>query len=361
MIIREPLAVPDLGEKEFAYLKDAFSSTWISSRGKYIDNFEKAFSKYCGTRYGVAVTNGTAALHIALVALGIGKGDEVILPDLTFAATINVVLHSNATPVIVDIERDSWCIDPREIEKAITPRTKAIIPVHLYGQPCDMSAIVPIARKHSLFVIEDCAEAHGAKFDGKRVGSWGDIGCFSFYGNKVITTGEGGMCVTNSKEFNKKLRLFRDHGMDQTKKYWHHVIGYNYRMTNLAAAIGLGQLERIDGILDEKWKIEEAYQRHLAKINHIEFQKKLSKREKITWLVSILIKNGLRDRYEARLRKLGFDARHFFYPLSRMEIYKPYVFSSRYSREIARQGLLLPTHRRPDQKMLKTISKVLTA
>lgn len=359
MMIREPLAVPHLGEKEFAYLKDAFSSTWISSQGKYIDGFEKGFSEYCGVGYGVAVTNGTAALHLALVALGIGKGDEVILPDLTFAATINVVLHSNARPVIVDVERESWCVDPRQIEKAITPRTKAIIPVHLYGQPCDMSAIMAIAKKHSLFVIEDCAEAHGATFGGKKVGSFGDIGCFSFYGNKVITTGEGGMCVTGSKTLNKRLRLLRDHGMDQAKKYWHRVIGYNYRMTNLAAAIGVGQLERIEGILEERKKIEETYQSYLSKIKHIEFQKKMLKREKITWLVSILIKNGQRERYQARLRELGFDARHFFYPLSRMEIYKRYVFSSRHSREIADEGLLLPTHRQPDERMLSAIYKVL--
>ena len=193
-----PVAIPNLGGNEFKYLADAFFSTWISSTGCYIDKFEDKFSSYSDCEYGVTVSNGTTALHLSLVVLGIGKGDEVIIPDLTFAATINAVLHANATPVIVDIEQKSWCIDPKEIEKSITSKTKAIIPVHLYGQVCDMDSIMSLAKKYNLKVIEDCAEAHGAMFKGNKVGSFGDIGCFSFYGNKVITTGEGGMCVTNS-------------------------------------------------------------------------------------------------------------------------------------------------------------------
>ena len=243
-----PVAIPNLNGNEFKYLTDAFLSTWISSSGKYIDKFESEFSSYSDCTYGVTVSNGTVALHLALVALGISEGDEVIIPDLTFAATINAVLHANATPVIVDIGKDSWCISPDEIKKAITSKTKAIIPVHLYGQPCDMGAIMKIAKKYNLKVIEDCAEAHGAMYGDKKVGSFGDIGCFSFYGNKVITTGEGGMCTTNNSELNNKMRILRDHGMSATKRYWHDIVGYNYRMTNLQAAIGLAQLERIEDI-----------------------------------------------------------------------------------------------------------------
>lgn len=193
---RIPVASPSLMGNEYSYLTDAFLSTWISSTGQYITRFEREFSEFCNRKHGVAVSNGTAALHLALVALGIGPGDEVIVPDFTFAASANAVLHSGAKPVLVDVNLEYWTIDPSEVEKAITPRTKAIMPVHIYGQPCDMNAIMKIAKKHRLFVVEDCAEAHGAEFNGKKVGSFGDVGCFSFFANKVITTGEGGMCVT---------------------------------------------------------------------------------------------------------------------------------------------------------------------
>ena len=233
------LAQPQLSGNEYKYLMDAFLSTWISSIGSYISRFEETFSNYCGVKYGIATSNGTTALHLALSALDIGSGDEVIVPDITFAATINAVLYTGAVPVIVDVEEDSWCIDPDEIEKAITPKTKAIIPVHIYGQPCNMDAICAIARKNNLYIIEDCAEAHGAEWKNGKVGSFGIISCFSFFGNKVITTGEGGMCITDSIELNEKMRILRDHGMSRKKKYYHEVIGFNYRMTNLQAAIGL--------------------------------------------------------------------------------------------------------------------------
>ena len=229
-------------------------------------SLKNEFAEYSDCAHGAAVSNGTVALHLALVALGIGEGDEVIVPDLTYAATINTVLHANATPVIVDVEESSWCIDPIQIEKAITRRTKAIIPVHLYGQACDMEAIMKIAKKYKLRVIEDCAEAHGAMFNEKKVGSFGDVGCFSFFGNKVITTGEGGMCVTNDTNLNERMRILRDHGMSKTKRYWHEVIGYNYRMTNLQAAIGLAQLERIEKIHNNRREYENNYKDSLP--NH---------------------------------------------------------------------------------------------
>ena len=276
-----PVAIPNLNGNEFKYLTDAFMSTWISSSGEYIGRFENEFSSYSDCTHGVACSNGTVAIHLALIALGIGEGDEVIVPDLTFAATINTVLHANATPVIVDVEENSWCIDPKEIEKAITPKTKAIIPVHIYGQACEMDAIMKIAKKYNLKVIEDCAEAHGAMFGGKKVGSFGDIGCFSFYGNKVITTGEGGMCVTNSPELDEKMRVLRDHGMSKTKRYWHDVIGYNYRMTNLQAAIGLAQLERIEEIHKNRKMYEENYKEILDSKNFT-FQQDIENRTRIT-------------------------------------------------------------------------------
>lgn len=309
-----PLVAPNLKGNEFKYLVDAFLSSWISSSGHYIERFENNFAGYCECKHGVAVSNGTAALHLALLACGIGPEDEVIVPDLTFASPVNMVIHSSAKPVIVDVEPDSWCIDPDEIEKAITSKTKAIIIVHLYGQACDMNRIMAIAKKHKLFVIEDCAEAHGAVYAGKKVGSFGAVGCFSFFGNKVITTGEGGMCVTNSQEMNEKMRVLRDHGMNRNKKYWHDVVGFNYRMTNLQAAIGVAQLERIGDVLKERADVEKRYRKLLEEFDFIEFQKDgLFKRNKITWLVSVLINDGKRDHYLEQMKKNGIDARPFFF------------------------------------------------
>lgn len=341
-----PVAIPNLNGNEFKYLTDAFMSTWISSSGEYIVRFEEEFSKYSDCKYGVAVSNGTVALHLALVVLGIGEGDEVIVPDLTFAATINTVLHAGATPVIVDVEEDSWCIDPKAIERAITPKTKAIVPVHLYGQSCDMATIMEIAKQYNLKVIEDCAEAHGAMFDGKKVGSFGDIGCFSFYGNKVITTGEGGMCTTNNEELNSKIRVLRDHGMSKTKRYWHDVVGYNYRLTNLQAAIGVAQLERIDNIHTNRRQYENSYKEVLKDTKSFTFQKDLPNRQRITWLVSILLDDSIdRDSYILKLKNHGIDARPFFYPLSDMEIYAKYCKEdTKISHKLSKIGLNLPTY-----------------
>jgi perosamine synthetase len=340
-----PVAMPNLNGNEFKYLTDAFMSSWISSGGEYTDRFEKSFSNYCETRYGVSCSNGTVAIHLALLSLGIGDGDEVIIPDLTFAATINTVLHANATPVIVDVENKSWCIDPEEIEKAITLKTKAIIPVHIYGQSCNMGAIMEIAKKYNLKVIEDCAEAHGARYDGKKVGSFGDIGCFSFYGNKVITTGEGGMCVTNNPDLDKSMRVLRDHGMSRTKKYWHDVVGYNYRLTNIQAAIGLAQLERIEDIHANRRKYEEGYKSILDN-DKFTFQYDLEKHERITWLVSILLDESIdRSKYIQKLKEKGVDVRPFFYPLSDMCIYRSYCKNETpVTHNISKAGLNFPTY-----------------
>lgn len=341
---RVPMSEPDLYGEELRYVLKAFLSTWISSTGEYIQKFEEEFSRFCDTRYGIATSNGTTALHLALVALGIGKGDEVIVPDLTFAASINTIIHAGATPVIVDIEKDHWTIDPHEIEKAITSRTRAIMPVHIYGQPCNMDAIMKIARKHRLFVVEDAAEAHGAQFGKRTVGSFGDVGCFSFYANKVITTGEGGMCVTNSKKLHDKMKLLRDHGMSKKKKYWHDEAGFNYRMTNIQAAIGCAQLERIEATLARNQRLNKRYEELLSDLGCLEFQKTVAPRTRITWLVSALLTNGKRDLFLRKLLENNVDARPFFYPLSTMPLYKKYTFSNANSLAVSRQGISLPTN-----------------
>tara|TARA_R110002072_G_scaffold83029_6_gene188737 strand:+ start:1247 stop:2662 length:1416 start_codon:yes stop_codon:yes gene_type:complete len=350
-----PVAEPSLDNRELEYLLDAFSSTWISSRGKYIDSFEENFSKYCTTKHGVAVSNGTVAIHLALVALGIKEGDEVIVPDLTFAATINAVLHANATPVIVDVEKDSWTIDPIEIRRAITSKTKAIIPVHVYGQPCKMDEIMLIAKEHNLKVIEDCAEAHGAEYKGQRVGSFGDISTFSFFANKIITTGEGGMCMTNSSELDDKMRVLRDHGMSKEKRYWHIELGFNYRMTNLQAAIGCAQLEKIESILERNDKIEQSYIEHLDSLNIIQWQKTFSDRKKVVWLMCCT--SAYRDQIKQALVDNGIDVRPFFYCLSEMPLYSKYTFSSKNAREISKIGMNLPTVNNVDYQKVQEILK----
>ena len=244
-----PIAEPLLEEEELNNVMEAVKSGWISSKGKFIPEFEENFARYCGVKHSVATSNGTVALHLALATLGIKEGDEVIVPTLTFIATANAVRYTGAKPVFVDSNPDYWCIDPEKIEGAITPKTRAIIPVHLYGHPCDMEAIMAVAKKHDLYVIEDAAEAHGAEHKGRKVGSFGDIACFSFYGNKIITTGEGGMCLTDDEILAERMRILRDHGMNPGKRYWHDIVGFNYRMTNMQAAIGVAQLEKIDRVI----------------------------------------------------------------------------------------------------------------
>lgn len=348
-----PIAAPNLSGNELNYVTDAILSTWISSTGSYINRFEESFADYCGVNHGVAVSNGTVALHLALVALGIGAGDEVIIPDLTFAATANAVLLSGATPVIVDVELESWCIDSTEIKKAITSRTKAVIPVHVYGQPCDINEIMHIANDNNLFVIEDAAEAHGAEYKGKKVGSFGHISCFSFFANKIITTGEGGMCLTNDDALNEKMRKLRDHGMNKEKKYWHDEVGFNYRMTNIQAAVGCAQLEQIDEILENRNQLEKSYKKVLS--DSIDWQPNLEGRKKVVWLVAGLSKKD-RDSVIKKFKDNSIDMRPFFYPLSEMPIFSKYKFGhQKNSYELSRKGINLPTIDQVDLQKIKSI------
>lgn len=356
-----PIAEPELGEAELRNLVDAYASTWISSIGKYISAFEEKFSAYCGMQYGVSTSNGTTALHLALAALGIGPGDEVIVPDITFASTVNAVLYVGATPVIVDIERDSWCIDPVAMEAAITSRTRAVIPVHIYGQACDMSAIMALAKKHHLYVVEDCAEAHGAEYNGQRVGSFGIINCFSFFGNKVITSGEGGMCLTNDPSLNEKMRVLRDHGMNKKFKYYHDAVGFNYRMTNMQAAIGLAQLENIDHKLAWRSALEMQYAKETKDIPGFHLQTNdLPNRKKVTWLVTAYLDDAdKREPLMAAMREARIDARPFFIPLDKMDVYKPYAKACPVSHDMSLRGFNLPTSARIRTQEMKRIMQVL--
>lgn len=320
-----PVTAPSLGEKELQYVIECVLTGWISSGGKFVTRFEEVFAAFCDTRYGIATSSGTAALHLALLALGIGPGDEVIVPTLTFVATANAVSYTGARPVFVDSELGTWNMDPNEVAGAITPRTRVIIPVHLYGHPVDMDPVLEIAEHYGLPVIEDAAEAHGARYKGRCVGGIGDLGVFSFYGNKIITTGEGGMVTTNRADLADKLRLLRNHGMSRERRYWHPVLGYNYRLTNLQAAVGVAQMEKVDVILANKQRIARAYTAGLQEVPGISLPPRAAWADNVYWLYSILVEPGVfgrtRDELMACLREEGIETRPLFLPVHTQPTY----------------------------------------
>ena len=261
---RISIANPVFNGNEKKYLNECIDTGWISANGRFVEEFEKTFAELCGCKYAVACSNGTVTLHLILVAMGIGPGDEVIMPDLTYIATANSVRYVGATPIFVDSEIETFNIDVTKIEEKITERTKAIMPVHLYGLPSQMDEIMKIAKKYNLLVIEDAAEAHASKFNNQTAGSFGDAASFSFFGNKIITCGEGGMITTNDEALYKKLKLLRGQAVSPEKKYWHIDVGYNYRMTNMQAAIGLAQLENIEWHIGERKRVAELYEKYLG-------------------------------------------------------------------------------------------------
>jgi perosamine synthetase len=340
------ISQPSISQKEIDYVTEAVKSTWISSIGKYIDQFEREFAKFCGSKYGICVSNGTVAIHLALLGYNIGEGDEVIIPDLSFVATANAVLHAGAKPVFIDIDPYNLCMDPDKIEAAITPRTKAIMPVHLYGHPCDMKRIMEIAKKYKLIVIEDAAEAHGAQAYGKTVGSWGNCATFSFYGNKNITTGEGGIITTDDYDFNLRCRYLRDHAMSKEKRYWHTEVGYNYRMTNIQAALGCAQLERIEELMEKRRHLYAWYNERLKGVTGLQLNKTNDWASNSYWLICMEY-NGWkteadRDKFIENLRASGVDSRPFFYPMSDM----PYLTADAdtpVTHEVYKRGINLPT------------------
>ena len=344
--VRLPVAEPSLGEKELLYVTECILTGWVSSAGKFVTRFEEMFAEFCSTCYAVATSKGTTALHLALLSLGIGPGDEVIVPTLTFIATANAVTYTGARPVFVDSELETWNIDPKLIEPAITPRTKAIIVVHLYGHPADMDPIMEIAACHNLAVIEDAAEAHGACYKGRRVGGIGDIGTFSFYGNKIITTGEGGMLVTNRADLAEQVRMLRDHGMSPERRYWHPVLGYNYRMTNLQAALGVAQMERIEAILATKRLIAQTYTDALCNVCGLTLPPKAAWAESVCWLYSVLIDEkafGMgRDALMATLKDYAMETRPLFLPVHTQPIYSTGQHLP-IAEQLAAQGLSLPS------------------
>jgi perosamine synthetase len=339
-----PIAEPLFAGNELKYVSDCVSTGWISSIGKYIRLFEEEFSKFIGTKYGIATSNGTTALHLALVTYGIGRDHEVIVPTLSFIATANCVAYTGAKPVFVDSEPNTWNIDPEKIKEKITDRTKAIIPVHLYGHPADMKPIMDLAEDHSLIVIEDAAEAHGADYRERKVGGSGDVGCFSFFGNKIITTGEGGMITTDNEEIAKKAMMLRDHGMSKEKRYWHPQIGYNYRMTNMQGAVGLAQTEKIHDYIEIRRKNAGIYNSYLKGIPNITTPPEMEWARNVYWMYSILVDKIPRDELAKILKEKNIDTRPLFYPIHTQP---PYADQNKdeflVAQDLSRRGLSLPS------------------
>ena len=354
--------MPTLLGNEKRYVTDCIETGWISSIGKYISAFEEQFASFCNVPYAVACNNGTTALHLALLAHGVGSGDEVIVPTLTYVATANAVRYCNAQPVFIDSEPCTMNLDPAKLEQAISPRTKGIVVVHLYGHPVDMDPVLEIARRHNLFVIEDAAEAHGARYKGRIAGSLADMATFSFFGNKIITTGEGGMITTGSKELADKVRLFRGQGMDPARRYWFPVIGYNYRMTNIQAALGLAQLENIQEHLGMRRKVAQWYDRHLARVDRfVQRPVELEWARHAFWIYTILLREEVpltNDEFRDKLAQRGVDTRPVFYP---MHTLPPHADGQQYpvAEALSARGVNLPTHGQLTESDVEYISNVL--
>jgi len=338
-----PIYEPWLGGNEKKYVNECLDTNWISSKGKFIQQFEENFANYIGIKYATGISNGTTALHLAIEALGICEGDEVIVPTFTYIASVSSILYTGATPVFVDSLASTWQMDPDDIRKKITPRTKAIMAVHLYGHPCEMDEICKIADEYKLFLIEDCAEAFGSKYKNKFIGTFGNISAFSFYGNKTITTGEGGMLVTNDFYLYDKAYHLKMHGVSRDREYWHDVIGYNYRMTNICAAIGLAQLEKADEHIRLKRELAERYNKLLKGLPvtpHFEEKNVFH----TYWMYSILT-DSVKTRNSLRefLKQEEIETRPTFYPVHTMPMFSHQYHKFPVAEDIAIRGINLPS------------------
>jgi perosamine synthetase len=320
-----PVATPQLGQHEMDYVNEALGAGAISGNaGLFLERFEKGFASYCACAHGIATSSGTTALHLVLAALGIGPGDEVLVSTLTNMATFFAVLYQGATPVPVDIEPDTWNLDPRLLGDLITPRTKAVLVVHLYGHPADMDPILDVARAHSLYVIEDAAEAHGALYKGRKVGSLGHVGCFSFYSNKILTTGEGGMMTTNDPAIAERARSLRNLAYGVKEKFMHAGVGFNYRMTNLQAALGCAQLEKIEDVIEGKRRVARRYSELLANLEHIRLPVEKPYAKNVYWMYHVVLEDSLahlREAVMAKLQEWGIETRPCFVPYNLQQIF----------------------------------------
>ena len=337
------VAEPDIGQLELKYVSEAVKKGELSAMGEFVGKFEDAFAEFCEVPYASACMNGTVALHLALLGAGICPGDEVIVPALTYVSTANAVVHAGGIPIFVDIHPEHWGIDPSEVTKKITPKTKAIIAVHLYGHPADMDPLLSICAERGITLIEDAAEAHGARYKGRRVGGIAPISTFSFFGNKILTCGEGGMVTCHNKDIKEKINVFKNHGNDPEKRYQHQVIGYNYRMTNVQAAIGLAQVENSESLLIKKAKIAKKYETGLRGLP-CSMQPKAKWATPVNWMNCLVLEDGALSvaQLQKELYKLGIETRPFFVPIPKLPIYDD-VGRYPVAEQLAENGINLPS------------------
>lgn len=361
-----PVNEPLIAKNALSFVSDCIKTGWISSVGSYIQRFEQEFAKFQEVKYAVTTTSGTASLHLALAALGIGKGDEVILPDHTMFACAAAIIYTGAKPIPVDVERTTWNIDVSLVEKKITKKTRAIMPVHIYGHPVDMTPLLRLAKKYKLFVIEDAAESCGGEYKGKKVGSLGDISCFSFYANKIITTGEGGMVTTNNKKLAQKARALKDLAHSPKKRFLHTEVGFNYRMTNMQAALGVAQLEEIKTFIEKKRWMANLYNLRLKNIEGLTLPIERPWAKNVYWMYAVLVEDSFgiqRDELQKRLKEKGIDTRTFFVPIHQQPALKKLGFKEKnsypVSEEISKKGLYLPSGLAITEEQIKTVCKAI--
>jgi perosamine synthetase len=362
-----PVCIPKIGDEELKNVVDCIKTNWISSQGKYVKKFEEEFSRYIGCDHGISTTSGTTALHLAMASLDLKKGDEVIVPTFTIASTIFAILYTGATPVLVDCDKETWNIDVNQIEEKITDNTQVIMPVHIYGHPCDMDPIIETAEEYDLFVVEDAAEVHGAEYKGRKAGGIGHIGCFSFYANKIITTGEGGMIVTNNEEIAKKASSLKDLAFSKERRFLHDDIGFNYRMTNIQAAIGVAQLEKIEEYVGMRRRNAFLYNKYLKDIKGIRLPVEKPWAKNVYWMYSILIEDDFgisRDELMEKLREKGIETRTFFIPMHEQPVFHDMGLfeGEKYplAEEISKKGMYLPSSSGISEHEIEIISKSIT-
>ncbi|MGE5305787.1 MAG: DegT/DnrJ/EryC1/StrS family aminotransferase [Alphaproteobacteria bacterium] len=355
IFVNEPL----LGERESEYVTDCIRTGWISSAGRYIEQFENQWAAYCGRRYGISVSNGTAALHATVASLRLHPGDEIILPTFTIISCALAIVYSGATPVLVDCDARTWCMEVEQVKQKINRRTRAIMPVHIYGHPVDMDPILDLAKSHGLAVIEDAAEVHGAEYlvgrhtaqpQWRRCGSFGTLSCFSFYANKLITTGEGGMVLTDDPELAEWIRSFRNLCFQPKRRFYHQDLGFNFRLTNLQAALGVAQLERIEEIIARKRWIGQEYNRRLTGTRNLQLPVEEPWARNVYWMYGVVLseKSGMdASAFAQRLKEHGIETRPFFLGLHEQPVFheRELFLGERHpvAERIARQGLYLPS------------------
>jgi len=345
-----PVSEPFLNQRALDYVHDAVRSGWISSEGRFIPEFERRWADYCGVAHGVAVCNGSVALELAMAALALPSGSEVILPSFTIISCVTAVLRSGCRPVLVDCEPDTWCLDVAEVERKVTARTRAVMPVHIYGHMAEMNALMELARKLNLAVIEDAAEAHGAEYHGRRAGGIGAIGCFSFYANKIITTGEGGMLVTNDAKLAERARSMRNLCFRPEQRFLHTDLGYNFRMTNVQAAIGVAQIECIDDHLARKRRMAAHYGERLREVRGLRLPVQRPGAKNAYWMYAVVLDDTIgfdAVQLAARLKQQGVDTRPFFLGMHEQPVLRELgLFTGEsypVTESIARRGLYLPS------------------